>query len=220
MLLVKSSILQCQRKRLPRSLSKCHCTLVTAYPRVSYLSSITLKTTFLLHYVHPTVRDYSQISAIRTSLFLVRCSLSKLSSTSSLSLSRLPVDLERPIDGVSRLPCLDTTPSIYRNASWRWSNVEQIPKCRCDCIFVRCFSTGDAKKRDITASMGRSSRTTTFVSLPRMNTPPWSTVACSPLLPDTCRCFRVWSASSKREINGWLMFVNVKERILKYSKIY
>lgn len=86
MLLVKPSILQCQRKRLPRSLSKCHCTLVTAYPRVSYPSSITLETTFLLHYVHPTVRNYSQISAIRTSLFLVRCSLSKVSSTSSLSL--------------------------------------------------------------------------------------------------------------------------------------
>lgn len=138
-----------------------------------------------------------------------------------LSLSRLPVDLERPTDGGSRLSCLDTTPSIYRNASWRWSNVEQIPKCWRDRIFVRCFSTGDAKKRDITASMGRSSRTTTFVSLPRMNIPPWSTVACFPLLPDTCRCSRVWSASSKREINDWLIFVNVKtkERILKCSKI-
>lgn len=144
--------------------------------------------------------------------------LSRNSPRPAFSLSRLPVDLERPTDGVSRLPCLDTTPSIYRNASWRWSNVEQIPKSRCDRIFVRCFSTGDAKKRDITASMGRSSRTTTFASLPRMNTPPWSTVACSPLLPDTCRCFRVWSASSKREINGWLIFVKKKKKDIKIFK--
>lgn len=37
--------------------------LIKGYP-----FSITLETTFLLHYVHPTVPDYSQISAIRTSL--------------------------------------------------------------------------------------------------------------------------------------------------------
>lgn len=47
--------------------------------------------------------------------------------------------------------------------------------------------------------MDRSSRTTTSAWLLLPSIPPWSAAACSPLLPDTCRCCRVWFASSENK---------------------
>lgn len=163
-----------------------------------------LETTFLLHFVRLTVRDYSRGSA-----FSERIASSTLQGFSRC-LRRRPFvriafseKFSRPrgrswaFDGVSRRWRLDATASIYRNVSWRRSNVERAAKNRHDRTFGWDFSTGDAKKRDITASTGRSSRTTTSASLLLANILPLPAAACSPLLPDTCRCCRVWFASSE-----------------------
>lgn len=183
-----------------------HCTSVTASRRYSP-SSIVLNMTHLLHFsclivsLQLTVGDW--IALARGVLL-----------GSSRRPFRLAVDLQCLIDG-SRLSGPETTASIYRNASSRRSSVDQTPKCQRDPIFGWGSSTGDGKRRDITASWGRSSRRTTSVSLHWARILPLSIAVCSLWSPDTCRCCRVWSASSASRIY-WLSSIGRRLPIHSY----